>query len=135
MASSVARSGRSMPLNSLDRRPAKASIAINSPEITGADVVRGEAVSLVFEAIAAIGMSEKEAAYTMAIDPATLSRVKSQQARLSIDALFRMPDRFWFAFWDRLRDARGLSRERERAQRAERIGELVRLLIEIEGAA
>jgi hypothetical protein len=60
------------PLNTLEPRMAKASIRINAhtavTEAEGLD----EAVSLFFATLAEIGMSDKEAAYTMAMDPAQL---------------------------------------------------------------
>lgn len=97
---------------------------------SASDLVKADAVSLVFESIAAIGMSEKEAAHTMALDPATLSRIKTGQGRLSIESLWRMPDRFWFEFWQRIGRARGMSTEQERQENAALIGELVRKLVE-----
>lgn len=128
--SSLPADRRTTQLNSLDRRPAKASITINSPMDSASDLVKADAVSLVFESIAAIGMSEKEAAHTMALDPATLSRIKTGQGRLSIESLWRMPDRFWFEFWQRIGRARGMSTEQERQENAALIGELVRKLVE-----
>jgi hypothetical protein len=117
-------------LNSLAPRPAKASIAINRPQESASSDCSDTAVSLVFEALAEIGMADKEAAYAMAMDPAQLSRVKSGQARLPIDALWRLPDRFWFAFRGRVDAARHLTTDSARQARAARIGELVRLLVE-----
>lgn len=130
MPQSVAKAARSMPLNSLERRPAKASIAINRPEIQPSLALDAAAVSLVFEVLAELGMPEKEAAYTMAMDPAQLSRVKSGQGRLSIEALWRLDARFWLLFLRRTAEAKGLSPQQEKSIRAARIGELVRLLCE-----
>lgn len=110
---------------------AKASIDHNRAEASEDTVNSDAAVSLVFEAIAAIGMSDKEAAYTMAMDPAQLSRVKSRQARLPLDALWRMPDAFWLEFHRLVGEAKGLTPENARAVKVNRIAELVRLLLEV----
>lgn len=117
--------------NSLDRRTAKASIGVKYQKPSGAgphDLGR-VAVSLFFETLAEIGMSEKEAAYEMALDPAQLSRMKSGQARLSIDAMWRLRDSFWIVFVRKLNEAKGLCAERDSEVRIERISELTRLLI------
>lgn len=110
---------------------AKASIAVNRPTDSAPIEVSNAAVSLVFETLASIGMSDKEAAYTMAMDPAQLSRVKTGQARLPFDAIWRLPDRFWAAFAARIGQEKGLTEESARSLKAARIGELVRLLVEV----
>lgn len=104
---------------------AKASIDVKSPGF-----VEDDAVSLFFQTLADIGMSDKEAAYTMALDPAQLSRVKSHQARLPFDAIWRLPNRFWVAFNDRIAAARQLTPENQRDERKKRIVELVSLLLQ-----
>ena len=109
---------------------AKASIAFHREETSGVPEMSADAVSLVVETIAAIGMSDKEACLTMRFDQSQFSKVKQGQARLPIDALWHMPDRFWAEFGERVRVARGMSPENERRQVAARIGELVKLLIE-----
>jgi transcriptional regulator with XRE-family HTH domain len=111
----------------IDRRCAKASIGINRG---GSDVVRADAVGLVFEALGKCGVLSKQAAVDMGLDPATLSRIKSGQARLSVDALWKLPDAFWAEFIDLIKAARNLSEDRERELKAARIGELMRLLVE-----
>lgn len=130
MRSSLSQTGEAMPLNSIAPRPAKAAIGVNRAAESSAAGDTEAALSLVFEAIAAIGMSDKEAAYTMGLDPAQLSRIKSRQARLPFDALWRMPDLFWAELNQRVEQARGLSDTSIRARKAARISELVRLLIE-----
>lgn len=114
----------------IEPRCAKASIVCNRQSESAPIACSDDAISLVFETLAEIGMSDKEAAYEMAMDPAQLSRVKTRQARLPIDALWRLPDRFWFAFRGRVDAARGLSVESARRARVARIRELVALLIE-----
>jgi hypothetical protein len=108
---------------------AKASIAVKSEGSPPESVPNDDAVSIFFDTLAEIGMSDKEAAYTMAMDPGQLSRVKSHQARLPLDAIWRLPNRFWVVFRERLDDARGLNPAREKELFAQRIGELVSLLI------
>lgn len=130
MANTVPSRTVSTPLNTLVPRQAKASIGINRSHSSASDEASDFSVSLVFETLAEIGMSDKEAAYTMAMDPAQLSRVKTGQARLPIDALWRLPDRFWLAFNRRVDSAKGINPVNEVRLRAARIGELVRLLVE-----
>lgn len=98
---------------------AKASIGVNV-----------DAVALFFETLAACGFSEKEAAYEMAMDPAQLSRVKSGQARLPFDAVWRLPDRFWLAFRDRIDAAKRLTTENRHAIRRARLIEVIGLILE-----
>ena len=109
---------------------AKASIVVNRPETSDQFDASEAALSVVFESLAAIGMSDKEAAYTMAMDPAQLSRVKTGQGRMPLDALWRLPDAFWFEFRRRVDEAKGLSAEHSRTVKAQRISELIRLLVE-----
>jgi hypothetical protein len=131
MATIVAKAQQSTHLNSIAPRMAKASIVVNRSEASAEIADSDAAVSLVFECIASVGMSDKEAAYTMAMDPAQLARVKTKQARLPIDALWRMPDAFWLEFRRRVDEAKGLSEEHARSVRAARIAELIRLLVEV----
>jgi hypothetical protein len=110
---------------------AKAAIAINRQAASASIEEGSPAVSLFFETLAEIGMSEKEAAYTMAMDPAQVSRVKSGQARLPFDAVWRMPDQFWSVFAGKLTVAKGLCERTAREMKAARVAELVRLLLEV----
>lgn len=116
-------------LNTVPVQMARASIPINSPVGADETTLRDDAVSLFFETLAAIGMSDKEAAYTMAMDPAQLSRVKSGQARLPFDAIWRLPNRFWVTFRGRIDEARGINPATEKEVFAQRLGELVTLLV------
>lgn len=109
---------------------AKASIPHNSPVSAEDNTLHADAVSLFFETLADIRMSDKEAAYTMVLDPAQLSRVKSGQARLPFDAIWRLPDRFWVEFNDRIAAARHLTPVNASAMRRRRIVELVDLLLQ-----
>lgn len=96
---------------------------------SGVEPDGADPVSLFFEAIAAIGMSDKEAAYTMAMDPAQLSRVKSRQARLPFDAMWRLPAGFWVELRNRIDDAKSLSVEQHaRTSRGadRRVGQVAR---------
>ncbi|MEO8070554.1 MAG: hypothetical protein ABI652_04070 [Acidobacteriota bacterium] len=109
---------------------AKASIAINRQSSSLDIATSGDVVSLVFEALAACVISDKEAAYLMALDPATLSRVKTGQARLQLECVWRLPDRFWFEFRRLVDERRGLSGTNEKRVRIARIKELTALLVE-----
>jgi hypothetical protein len=115
----------------IDRRCAKASIDRNTRVVSAPVETSEDVTGLVFEAIAEAGLSDKAAALTMGLDPAQLSRVKSGQARLPVDALWRLPDTFWFAFRSRVDAARQLSEDRQRDVKVQRISELVRLLLEV----
>jgi ribosome-binding protein aMBF1 (putative translation factor) len=131
MAFSLSKPRTSTPLNSLAPRMAKASIDVNRSQPSGEPETSDEVVSMVFDAIAATGMSDKEAAYTMAMDPAALSRIKTRQQRMSIDAMWRLPDAFWFEFRKRVDEARGLSDQANRDAKVNRIAELLKLLLEV----
>jgi len=131
MARTVSKPSPSTLLSTVEPRMAKASIAVNSAESPNDFAFIADPVSLFFETIAVIGMSEKEAAYTMAMDPAQLSRVKSGQARLPFDAMWRLPATFWVELRNRIEMAKGLNPARVRELRAARIGELVKLLVEV----
>lgn len=118
-------------LNTLEPRMAKASIAINSEGNLPESISELDGVSLFFAALADVGMSDKEAAYTMAMDPAQLSRVKTKQARLPFDAMWRLPASFWLALRARIDHAKQLTADADRGLKAARIGELVKLLVEV----
>lgn len=127
MPPKIQAASQSSLLNSVDLNMAKASIDRNSIEEHALQV---DAVSLFFETIAACGMSDKEAAYTMALDPAQLSRVKVGQARLPFDAMWRLPNRFWITFRDRIDAAKQLTAENRRAIQRARLLEVIGLLLE-----
>ena len=110
-----------MAVNSLDAKGAKPSTVVNLPV---------DVVALFFEAVAASGLSDKQAAYEMAMDPAQLSRVKTGQARLPFDAIWRLPDRFWITFRDRIDAAKQLTAENRRAVQRARLLEVIGLLLE-----
>lgn len=130
MTRSVASTAPSSPLNSIARRPAKASIAITTSDSSAQTVVSPDAVSLLFETLAEIGMSDKEAAYTMALDPAQLSRIKTGQARMPLDAMWRLPIGFWAAWNPRVDQIKGITPETDRKETAAQIATIVRLLVE-----
>ena len=109
---------------------AKLSIDVHSRENTPEKTITADAVSLVVDTLGAIGMSDKEACLTMRYDASRFSKAKVGEDRIPVDALWRMPDAFWLEFIERARIARGLSQESKRAQRAARIGELIKLLVE-----
>ena len=102
---------------------ARASIEVHSAETT--------VISLVCDTLHAIGMSDKEACLHMGFDASQFSRVKRGEARIPLEALWRLPDHFWLEFRRRVDAAKRLTAENERAVRAARIGELVRLLVEM----
>lgn len=130
MGARLSRAASSTHFNSIDRRPAKASIRVNPLETRGVFGLTDEAVSLVLESLAAIGLSDKAACIDMGFDPGQFSRVKRGDARLPLDALWRLPDEFWSEFTARAMRARGLCEQTQREQRAARIAELVRLLVQ-----
>lgn len=130
MRSSVAPAAPSSQFKSLSPKPAKASMDLNRPDSSAPAALPCDVVSLVFQCLAAVGLSEKEAAYTMALDPASLSRMKTGQQRLPIDAVWRLPDRFWAEFADRIGEAKNLTERHLLKVRAARIAELVKLLLE-----
>ncbi len=130
MAATVPSRTPSSQFNTLAPKPAKASIAINRQSESAPIQADDVPVAMVFHALAAIGMSDKEAAYTMAMDPAQLSRIKTGQARMPFDAIWRLPDLFWSEFADRIGEAKGLSERHLLKVRAARIAELVKLLLE-----
>lgn len=125
MRTNVAKASPSSPLNSLELQMAKASIDVNRQ--AGVDE---SAIAIFFETLAACGFSEKEAAYEMALDPAQLSRVKSRQARLPFDAMWRLPNRFWLKFRDRIDAEKQLTAENKRAIQRARLIEVISLLLE-----
>lgn len=110
---------------------AKASIAINRQHSSASAAVEVSPVSLVFETFAEMGMSDKEAAYEMAMDPAQLSRVKNGQAKLPFESIWRLSDLWWAKFSSRVARERGLCEESQRSAKTARIAELLRLLLEV----
>lgn len=129
MPTSVANRPSSTPLNSLALEMAKASTPVNRQAGVREPAADSDVVSLFFETLAACGFSEKEAAYEMAMDPAQLSRVKNRTARLPIDAMWRLPDRFWLAFRDGVDAAKQLTPENRRAIQRARLIEVITLML------
>lgn len=130
MRQSLAKSSPSSPLNSIETRVAKAAIGLNRAAVTDAIALTDDVVSLFFECLAAIQMPDKEAAITMGMDPATLSRIRTKQARLTLEAIWRLPDAFWFEFRERVNEQRGLTVTSARRVRLARIRELASLLVD-----
>lgn len=138
MATKVSNAARSTEVQSMDARldgmdlrMAKASMPVHSGENADEQTVSADVVSLVVETLQSIGMSDKEACILMAFDQSQYSRVKRNEARLPIDALWRLPAHFWSEFARRAGEAKGITAVSERRAKAARIGELVRLLVEI----
>ena len=136
MASTLPKAQTSIPVNSrearldgIDRRCAKASIDVNRQEASASTSAADPAVSLFFDTLAAIGMSEKEAAYSMGIDPAQLSRVKAGQGRLPLEGVWRLPSIFWTEFRRRIDQAKGLSEAQAEDDYAALVGKLVEALL------
>lgn len=135
MAASVARENRSTHVNSVDVVMAKAAIDGGAPVEAGSDVIRKDAIALVFQALAEIGMAQKEAAITMEIDPATLSRIKHGHERLSFEAVCKLPTSWWTAF-NRLRAEQesaitGRPSPSDRRARFDQVLELLNRLLEV----
>ena len=93
-------------VNSVPTRQAKASIDRNPPPTSDAIAVIDFNVSLVFDVLAEVNIDDKEAGYWMAKDKATVSRMKHGLQPMPIDALWRLPDRFWSVFHARIAEAR-----------------------------
>lgn len=117
-------------INSVPTRQAKASIDRNQPEIPVDPACVDFDVSLVFDTLAEVGVDDKEAGYWMGKDKATVSRMKHGIQPLPMDALWRLPDRFWAKFHPRIGEAKGLTERHLLKVRAARIAELVTLLLE-----
>jgi hypothetical protein len=129
MSRSVARTVDSTPLHTLDLRMAKASIPVHQQESSGEPAMPQDAVSLVLETLAAIGMSDKEACIHMGYDASLFSKVKRGDARLPWDALWKLPDLFWVEFHQRIAVARRITEQSKLDLQAARISELVYLLV------
>lgn len=102
-----------MPLNSIEPRAAKASMPVNRPENTEPTEQGDSDLSLVIDALAAAGISSKEAAITMGMDPAQWTRIKGGTGRLSVNCLQRLPATFWLHYIERVRVLKGLSEDTE----------------------
>jgi hypothetical protein len=89
-----------------------------------------EAIEIFFGALADTGLTQDQAAQDMRVDPPLLSRVKNGTARLPFEAMWLLRPAFWVHLRNRIDEAKELSPARVRELRAQRIGELVRLLIE-----
>lgn len=134
MGSTLRKPGHSIEVHSLDLRMAKASIAVHSEEKSQESTHEIDVVSIAIEALAAIGMSDKEACFYMAFDASQFSRVKRGEARLPIDALWRLPAKFWVEFRRRIDAAKGLTTETDEHVFAEQVGQLVTALLKFRGA-
>lgn len=62
---------------------------------------------------------------------ATPPHAKTGQGRLTLDALWRLPSDFWVCFEVRINATKQLTQESQREMKAARIGELVRLILEV----
>lgn len=85
-----------------------------------------------FEAVAsALRRSQKELAISVGIPQSSLSdALKANGRHLSVDWILEQDDAFVSAWIDEVSRRKGLTPESRREERAARIGELVRLLIE-----
>lgn len=106
MATSLPKDRQSTELQSLELRMAKASIGLHR-----VDGVDDGAIAIVVASLNAIGMSDKEACLEMGFDASQFSKVKQGRARLPIEALWRLPDRFWIEFRRRIDTEKGLTPE------------------------
>jgi hypothetical protein len=106
-----------MPLNSIDRRCAKASIEVNRPENTEPTEADDIELSLVVEAIGEAGMQDKEFAINGRLDPGQWARIKGGVGNLHAKVLLRQPARFWIALDGIQRRRLGISDETEQSIR------------------
>lgn len=118
------------PLNSVSPRPAKASIECNRPQPSGDSKPDEFDVSLVFDTLAEVGIDDKEAGYWMGKDKATVSRMKHGLQPLPLEAVWRLPDRFWAKFHPRIAEAKGITERHLLKVRKARMLELVSLIVE-----
>ncbi|HXI99499.1 MAG TPA: helix-turn-helix transcriptional regulator [Gemmatimonadaceae bacterium] len=118
------------PLNSLRCRPAKARIDANSSAGIERSETRREFVSLIRRAMKSADMSQKAFALNAGIPESVLSDGFNGVRNFSADWLWFQPNAFWIELRNEIDTAKGLTTDNARAIRAERIGELVRLLIQ-----
>ena len=88
-------------------------------------------LSLIDEARIRAGLSQKEMAISANVDAGTFSAALSGQGRVNFAAhwLHGQPDAFWSAFSKIVLERRGIDQARADELTADRIGELVSLLI------
>lgn len=111
MPETLAGAPRSMPVNPIDRRRGRDRRASSH---LPPDVVKPNFVALVFGAMEDCGLKQDAAAAFMAIDPATLSRIKTgsetgdpRAPKLPVHLLDRLPLEWHLAFEQRLDVALG----------------------------
>lgn len=130
MAATLPKARSSTEVQTLDLQMAKSSIGVHRSQTSGDPDDGLNVVSLVLDSLTAIQMSDKEACYYMGFDRSQFSRVKKGEARLPVDALWRLPDLFWFEFRRRVDEQKHLTADSAKQARVARIRELVGLLVE-----
>jgi len=118
-------------LNSIRGRSAKARIDANRTEPSGRIESREEFLSLIRGAMKDAGMSQKEFALNAGAVESSVADGFNGVRNFAADWLWNQPPAFWLALRDRIEAAKGLTADREREVKAARIGELVRLLLEV----
>jgi predicted XRE-type DNA-binding protein len=127
VASDVART----QLNSIRGCQAKARIDANRPESSDRIDARDEFVSLIRAAMKDADMSQKAFALNAGVPESVISDGFNGVRNFAADWLWNQPALFWIRLRDRIDEAKQLSPENNKAIRAARIGELVKLLVEV----
>jgi len=104
---------------------------VNPIDAAGRTESRDEFVSLIRDAMKHAGMSQKEFALNAGAKESAVADGFNGVRNFAADWLWNQPDRFWLGLRDRIEAAKGLTAEHAREVRAARIGELVKLLLEV----
>jgi hypothetical protein len=127
MASSVSKPDLRTQLNSVRGHSVKVSEPSQGMR-TNAN--RAEFLRLIRLSMKDAGMSQKEMAINAGCTESQLADGLNGVRNFSADWLWEQPNSFWLKLRDHVDAAKGLTVENRRALAAERIGELVKLLIE-----
>lgn len=118
-------------LDGIRTRSAKAGIDANRASSSADAEDRAECLSLIREALKRSGMSQKEMAINARCSESQLADGLNGVRNFSVDWLWTQPNKFWLELRELTDQAKQLTPENKAAARAERIGELVRLLLEV----
>jgi len=124
MPATLERAAALSQLDSIKTRPAKALIDVDprrNPEI----------LRLIGQALRETDVSQKEAALNAGVKEQQFSAALNGQGNFGATWLWAQPDRFLLRLVTLVMEARGLTHEAAQKARAERIAELVRLLLEV----
>jgi hypothetical protein len=121
--------GRS--LDAVKGRAARVGLTRHPVPTESNDADKAAFLALIDEARIRAGLSQKEMAISANVDAGTFSSALSGQGRVNFAAhwLHNQPDAFWSAFAKIVLERRGIDEARADELTADRIGELVTLLI------